>query len=109
MDELNVVDQGRSKAEEWQKHFDEQSKSGKRVSAYCTEHGLTTHKFYYWRNRLRELAGRSSGGGFVECRVQSVATGCPVILECGSGYRLQIAAGFDERTLKRVLAVLAQC
>ena len=56
MDGLNGIEQRRLMAEEWQKHFDEQPKSGKRVSAYCAEHGLTTHKFYYWRNRLRELA-----------------------------------------------------
>ena len=109
MDEVSVMEQRRLRVEEWQKHFDEQAKSGKRVKDYCTENALTTHKFYYWRNRLREMAGESTGSGFVECRMQASAMGCPVILECGGGYRLQIAAGFDEKTLKRVLGVLAQC
>jgi len=109
MDETSIVEQRRLTAEEWQKHFEEQRKSGKRVKDYCAEKGLTTHKFYYWRARLRELAGESTVSRFVECRVQEAATGCPLILECVGGYRLQIAEGFDERTLKRVLGVLAQC
>jgi hypothetical protein len=109
MDGMNVVEQRRLTAEEWQKHFDEQPRSGKRVKGYCEENGLTVHKFYYWRARLRELAGGAAASGFVECRVPEAASGCPVILECAGGYRLQIAAGFDERTLKRVLGVLAQC
>jgi transposase-like protein len=109
MDEMKVVEQRRLTAEEWQKHFDEQPKSGKRVTDYCRENGLTVHKFYYWRVRLREQAGESTGSGFVECRVREAAPGCPVVLECKGGYRLQIAAGFDERTFKRVLGVLAQC
>ena len=109
MDEMKVVVERRLTAEEWQKHFDEQPRSGKRVSAYCTENGLTIHKFYYWRTRLRELADESSGSGFVECRVREASPGCPVVLECAGGYQLQIAAGFDERNLKRLLGVLAKC
>ena len=109
MDEMKGVEQRRLTAEEWQKHFDEQPKSGKRVSEYCIENGLTVHKFYYWRTRLRELAGESTGSSFVECRVQEASPGCPVVLECAGGYRVQIAAGFDERTLKRLLGVLAKC
>lgn len=109
MDAMNVVEQRRLTAEEWQRHFEEQPKSGKRVKDYCQENGLTTHKFYYWRTRQRELAGEGTGRGFIECRLQGAAVGRPVVLECPGGYRLEIVAGFDERTLTRVLGVLAQC
>lgn len=109
MDGMNDMEQRRLTAEEWQKHFEEQPKSGKCVKDYCEENGLTVHKYYYWRARLRELAGESTGSGFVECLVQEAAVGRSMILECKGGYRLQIAAGFDERTLKRVLGVLTQC
>jgi transposase-like protein len=75
MDEMKVEEQRWLTAEEWQKHFDEQPKSGKHVTDYCRENGLTVHKFYYWRVRLREQAGESRGSGFVECRVQEAARG----------------------------------
>jgi hypothetical protein len=53
MDEMHDVAERRRTAEEWEKHIQEQPASGRRVNAYCREQGLATHKFYYWRARLR--------------------------------------------------------
>lgn len=109
MDGMHDVAERRLTAAEWEKHFEEQPASGKRVNAYCREQGLTTHKFYYWRARLRGRGPEPGRRGFVECRMPEASLSSTVVLECRGGYRLHIGAGFDEGTLKRVLGVLAGC
>lgn len=107
MDSIEAVGRRRLTAEEWQKHFAERDGSGKRVIEYCREHGLTVHKYYYWRKRLQDGTPGGPHGGFVECRIK--ATSGALILECGNGYRVHIGSGFDGKTLEQVLGVLERC
>ena len=44
----------------WRRHMRAQADGGMSVSAYCRQHGLRTHGFYWWRRELgRRDAERS--------------------------------------------------
>lgn len=37
---------------EWKQKFEQYRSSGKTVSSWCQEQGITYHMFYYWRKKL---------------------------------------------------------
>jgi transposase len=87
--------------------------SGLSVRAFCEEHGLAVPTFYAWR---RTLAERETAACFVPVRVipepvpRTMAVGPPSNLELvlGRGRVLRVAPGFDEPTLRRLLALLEE-
>jgi transposase-like protein len=49
-----------SLVEEFRKHIAAQKKSGLSIGRYCKKHGITQHRFYYWKRKLRERAEADS-------------------------------------------------
>ncbi|MCI0680548.1 MAG: transposase [Gemmataceae bacterium] len=94
--------------------------SGLAVRAFCREHGLSEPSFFAWRRTLaerdaeRDTARDASTVRFVPVRVTPESTvptaahGSSGALELvlGAGRRLRIGPGFDEPTLRRLLALL---
>ena len=97
----------------WRRHMRAQAGGGMSVSAYCRQHGLRTHGFYWWR---RELARRDAEpplhlATFVPV---TVATQPPVPAGAGrieivlpGGRRVRVMGSVDKGMLADVLAVLA--
>lgn len=54
------------KKEEWKKHIEAQEKSGKSISEYCREHGLSLSAFGYQRSTQRERFVQVGGKELIE-------------------------------------------
>ena len=98
----------REAAEELVREFEA---SGLRRKQFCAERGLSTYTLDLYRKRLRLAEGGAEPkGGLV--RVQLSAGAGPrrerIAVSVERGLRVEIAEGFDEATLKRLLAVIEQ-
>ena len=99
----------------WRDLVSEQEQSGQSVAAFCRDRELARSQFIYWKRRLRE-AGRAP---FVEvqlaqpgaeARVQARALGSTSIeVRLRNGRSLMVAASFDARHLRALLAVVESC
>ena len=89
----------------WREKITRQEQSGHSVRAFCREHNIGEHVFYYWRQRLRK---EDAPVRFALVETQpAVATQVkPMELLLGSGHRLQIPS--DAATLRLVLSVLRE-
>ena len=85
------------KREFWSELITEQEASGQTVRAFCKEHGVGDHSFYYWRKRLQQ----SEPVQFALLR--TVASAAPLELILASGEQLRIWNGVDAATFRLVL------
>jgi transposase-like protein len=102
------------RAQAWAKWRDlvaEQEQSGLSVAAFCRERELAQSQLTYWKRRVREAAKAP----FVEVqlaepRVQAWAMGSATIeVRLKNGRSLMVAARFDARHLRALLAVVESC
>jgi ATP-dependent helicase YprA (DUF1998 family) len=99
----------------WRDLVSEQEQSGQSVAAFCRDRELARSQFIYWKRRLRE-AGRAP---FVEVRLappgvgpreQARALGSTSIeVRLRNGRSVMVAANFDARHLRALLAVVESC
>ncbi|MGA7633225.1 MAG: hypothetical protein WCB11_20890 [Terriglobales bacterium] len=99
----------------WRSLVAEQEQSGQSVAAFCQTRELPQSQLIYWKRRLREV-GRAS---FVEVqlaqpgaepRVRARTLGRPTLeVRLKNGRSLMVAAGFDARHLRALLAVVESC
>jgi hypothetical protein len=99
----------------WRSLVAEQEQSGQSVAAFCQTRELPQSQLIYWKRRLREI-GRAS---FVEVqlaqpgaepRVRARTLGRPTLeVRLKNGRSLMVAAGFDARHLRALLAVVESC
>lgn len=93
----------------WRQVLARWKRSGLSVRAFCEAEGLNSMTVYWWR---RELARRDqSRPAFLPVRVLAEATepstiGIEVVL--ANGRSVRVGAGFDPRTLVRVVELLEQ-
>ena len=99
----------------WRVLVAEQEQSGQSVAAFCQNRELAQSQLTYWKRRLREAAKApfvevqlaQSG---VEPRVQARALGSTSIeVRLRNGRSLMVAASFDARHLRALLAVVESC
>jgi transposase-like protein len=107
-----------ARRERWRRVVSEVEGSGQPIREYCRAHGIKENLFYRWRQVL-ELEDRQAGAdggqqsGFVlvrpegEAGTESEFGGLELVLD--RGWRLRIAGGVEESTLRLVLRVLAGC
>lgn len=88
------------KREFWSKRIAEQEASGQTIRAFCKEHGVGDHCFYYWRKRLQT----SEPVQFA--LLKTVASAAPLELILTSGEQLRIWNGVDAATFRLVLDVV---
>ena|SRR5271167_3814443 len=99
----------------WRDLVAEQEQSGLSVAAFCRDRELAESQLTYWKRRVRE----SARAPFVEVqlaqpgaepRVQARAWGSTTIeVRLKNGRSLMVAAGFDGRHLRALLAVVESC
>jgi hypothetical protein len=103
-----------SKERFWRRLVGQWRRSGRTVRDFCDEHRLSEPSFYAWR---RVLAQRDAEAApFVPVRVVpeepagSAADHANGGLELlvGGGRVVRVGAGFDEATLRRLLALLEE-
>jgi hypothetical protein len=95
----------------WRDLVAEQEQSGLSVAAFCRDRELAQSQLTYWKRRVREAVKAP----FVEVqlaepRVQARALGSTVIeVRLKNGRSLMVAARFDARHLRALLAVVESC
>jgi transposase-like protein len=99
----------------WRVLVAEQEQSGQSVAAFCQTRELPRSQLIYWKRRLRE----GQGAPFVEVqlaqpgaepRVKARALGSTTIeVRLKNGRSLMVAASFDARHLRALLAVVESC
>ncbi len=113
-----------SKERYWRKAIRRQGKSGETVAHFCGREGMSAHQFYWWKRTLRardrqstpepqiaadgdELAKQDeqAGNSFVPVRLPFL-TDAPIEVVHPVGYVVRVLAGFDPRSLRRILATL---
>ena len=106
-----------AKERRWRRLVEQQRRSGLSVRAFCEQHDLFEHAFYWWR---RELADRDAAAPadkadaappaplFVPVHVRPddplPASGVEVVL--ANGRRLRVGAGVEPRRLAALAAAL---
>jgi transposase-like protein len=79
------------------------------LRAFAEEHGMDVQRLYRWRKELRRESGEIEPVRFEELVVGRERTANNVAnieVELPSGCVVRVVAGFDESTLRRVIAVL---
>ena len=97
----------------WRGHLAHWRASGQSQAAYCREHGLTDHRFRYWKRCFQPegVADESSDPGrflpvqLVSRSATSVDSGITVRLPTGLG--LELRNGFDAEVLRSVVQALS--
>jgi hypothetical protein len=99
----------------WRGLVAEQEQSGQSVAAFCQNRELPRSQLIYWKRRLRE----AERAPFVEVqlaqsgaepRARARALGSPTIeVRLKNGRSLMVAASFDARHLRALLAVVESC
>ena len=96
----------REAAEELVREFEA---SGLRRKQFCAERGLSTGTLDLYRRRRRLAADGvwpKSGLVRVQLSAEQSCGGSGLQLVLSGGVRVEVSAGFDEATLKRLLAVI---
>lgn len=99
-----------SKAEliqHWRDLMGRQQRSGQSVRAFCRNHDVSEHSFYFWRQRLNKKAEPVSFA-LVETGNTARRQAAAAELEFPGGERLVIHSGADAATLRTVLAVMRE-
>jgi hypothetical protein len=109
--ELTAPQVGESKETYWQRTLQAWKDSGLKASEFQRRNDLSKHAFVYWKLKL---LGRSDKRQvMVPVTVRSAGRGavdpCCIRLRVGELCTVEVAAGFDEQTLREVLAVVQEC
>ena len=90
----------------WTEHVTNQAGSGKSVRAFCREHGLAEHSFYWWRRRLRS---RTAEQPIRFAVVETASINQPIAsirIHLTTGDRIEVLSGADPPTLGVVVGLL---
>ena len=110
MDERWSESEARAVLEQWRR-------SGDPLAVFARKRGIAAPRLYWWRRKFSfEVAGSGSAMDSpqpVLLPVSVVAEGPerpsePIEVELRSGHVVRVRAGFDEVTLRRVLALLGE-
>ena len=109
---MSTMDQRRSSKEQfWRRMVRQWRGSGLSVRDFCTDRGISEPSFYAWR---RTIAERDANAAFVpvhvvpDARPAGDASRQGLELLVSGGRVLRIGPGFDEPTLRRLLALLEE-
>jgi transposase-like protein len=104
----------RRREEFWRRIVTGQPASGLSIRAWCARHEVTETSFYAWRRTLaqrgilRGAAAKKRRARLVAVEVAHVLnTSAPLQLILGD-CRIEIASGFDEGALRRLMDVLRE-
>jgi len=116
---MSTIHQRRANKERfWRTRVRRWRSSGLSVRAFCEEQGLAEPTFYAWRRILAERDAECDAAAvhFVPVQVASepspqltaATSAVPLELVLGAGRLLRVGPGFDESTLRRLLALLEE-
>ena len=90
----------------WRKQLRRQQAAGLSVREYCREQGLIESAFYFWRREIQRRDRQvQAEPAFVPIVVEAPAESA-IEVTLASGHVVRVRAGFDEKTLQQLLALL---
>ena len=90
----------------WAGMVDRWQRSGLSKAAFCQREGIPQWKFYYWFKRQCEENTSEGTGGFIKVEPKNTTTN--IQLRFPNGMEVELAPDFDERTVKRLLSLVAE-
>jgi hypothetical protein len=77
--------------------------SGASVVAFCQQEGISSHAFYYWKNKLHPRAFQTDQPRLLPVRLKDAV---PVELALPNGCALRLAPGCDLDFVRRLVDAL---
>ena len=87
----------------WRTIIEKQAVSGKSAAAFCRDHKIIIHQFYWWRGRFRKEKSQGKGSGFVQLVPVSKSQHSGVRIHLKNGMTIEVEQGFDPPTLRSVI------
>jgi len=102
------------RAEEMRELFARWKKSGRSLMAFGKQEGVAYSKLLYWRRKFRGDEPGANATELIPVRIVADPPATedrsqPFEVWLANGVALNIAAGFDERELRRLVDVLSTC
>ena len=102
------------RAEEMRELFARWEKSGQSLMAFGKKEGVSYSRLLYWRRKFRGKDPSANAAELVPVHIVSdpavtEARSQPFEVWLANGVALNIAAGFDEHELRRLVDVLSTC
>ena len=106
-DEITISEASESRETHWRRILEDWKASGLRACEYQRRNNLNKHAFIYWKLKLIGRIDRPQGLIAVKVR-RSTAFGS-LRIRIGERYTVELADGFDAKSLREVLAVVREC
>ena len=98
-----------SKSDVWQKHLQSQRESGLSQQAYCQQHGLKSHQFWYWKRKLegpKRQSTKPSSSVFVPVSLASPVSNPGLSITLPNGISLSGIAEHNHHIVQQLMKVL---
>jgi hypothetical protein len=92
--------------EEWRNRVADWKESGLTREEYCRRNNLKTSKLVYWGNKLSEK--KAETGGFVQVPMPGTTRSCPIRIEIGNRYCVEVGKGYDPDALEHIIGILSR-
>jgi hypothetical protein len=102
---MNKEEQEKNR-EEWRNRLNEWKESGLTQVEYCRQNDFKISKFHYWRKRFSEK--KPTEPSIVQVPMTSANRFCPIRIEIGSRYCVEVGNGYDPTALEHIIGFLSR-
>lgn len=90
--------------EEWARRLKDWEGSGLRPVEYCRINNIKEGQFHYWN---RQLCLKKPGeASFVKVPIASISRPCPIRIEIGNRFCVEVGSGCDFSALEHIIGLL---
>lgn len=108
---MDEITQTKSKARIWQEQVEAQVRSGKTVRAFCEEHQLKRHTFFYWRKKFQALSNKGLEIGRLPSRFIPITGALPwagksPCIHLPNGVKIDLGASLESGAVSQFIRSL---
>ena len=90
----------------WRAVVGKQTTSGMSAAAFCREHHIRFHQFYWWQRRFKRENSKDKRSGFLQLVPFSKSQRSGICIRLNNGVFIEVEQGFDPLTLRSVIATI---
>jgi hypothetical protein len=90
--------------EEWARRLKEWEASGLRPTEYCRANNVNEGRFHYWNRKL--FGNKLDVPSFVKVPISPMSRPCPIRIEIGKRFCVEVDNGCDFAALEHVIGIL---
>jgi len=91
----------------WEQRLAEYQAGGKSIAAWCNDHSIKVHQFYYWRKKLRfSQADNNQPVKWLALGLDRVSLDPDTIAVHIGQATIEVKKGFDQQLLREIMQVL---